>query len=252
MKIAFIGTGTMGRPMLRNLLLKQFSAIAYDVVPAALDAAAALGADRAASPAEAAAAADLVVTMLPSSANVEAVYFGSGGVAEGAKPGSLCVDMSTIDPGVSQSVAARLAGRGLRFLDAPVSGGVGGAEAGTLAIMVGGAPADLDEARPVLAAMGANIIHVGAAGAGEVAKLCNNLIAGVAGLHDRPDGQGYRPRTRRGARRAGADPRGRRGAPALPHGLGARPRPQGLRRRLPVPPAIGRRRAGLMPADGRR
>ena len=87
--------------------------------------------------------------------------------------------MSTIDPGASQRVAARLKERGLRFLDAPVSGGVGGATAGTLAIMVGGDPADLDEARPALAAMGANIIHVGAVGAGEVAKLCNNLVAGT-------------------------------------------------------------------------
>jgi 3-hydroxyisobutyrate dehydrogenase len=88
--------------------------------------------------------------------------------------------MSTIDPGTSQRVAARLNQKGLRFLDAPVSGGVGGASAGTLAIMVGGAAGDLEEARPALAAMGANIIHVGAVGAGEVAKLCNNLISGSA------------------------------------------------------------------------
>jgi 3-hydroxyisobutyrate dehydrogenase len=179
-KIAFIGTGNMGLPMLANLLKKGFSAVAYDVVPDALDRAVAAGAGRAGSLAEAAAAGDIVITILPSSSNVEAAYLGAGGILEHAGTGRLCVDMSTIDPGTSQRVAARLAERGIRFIDAPVSGGVGGATAGTLAIMVGGAPADVAEARPALDAMGANIIHVGAVGAGEVAKLCNNLIAGVA------------------------------------------------------------------------
>src|SRR5262252_8773814 len=118
--------------------------------------------------------------MLPSSANVEAVYLGEGGILEATPAGRLCVDMSTVDPGTSQRVAARLKERGLRFLDAPVSGGVGGAAAGSLAIMVGGDTGDLEEARPALAAMGANIIHVGGIGAGEVAKLCNNLVSGSA------------------------------------------------------------------------
>jgi 3-hydroxyisobutyrate dehydrogenase len=180
MKVGFIGTGTMGQPMLANLVRKGLRAIAYDTAAAALDAAVRLGAERAASAAETAASADLVITMLPSSANVETVYLGAGGILEAAPRGRLCVDMSTIDPGTSQRVAARLRERGLRFLDAPVSGGVGGATAGTLAIMVGGEAADLEEARPVLAAMGTSIIHVGAVGAGEVAKLCNNLIAGSA------------------------------------------------------------------------
>lgn len=180
MRIGFIGTGTMGLPMVANLVKKGFRVAAFDIVPPALDAAVRLGASHAASAAEAAAAGDLVISMLPSSANVEAVYLGDGGIAAAVPAGRLCVDMSTIDPGVSQRVAARLAERGVRFLDAPVSGGVGGAEAGTLAIMVGGAAADLDEARPALAAMGSNIIHVGAVGSGEVAKLCNNLISGTA------------------------------------------------------------------------
>ena len=180
MKIGFIGTGTMGLPMLHNLIKKGFAAVAFDVVPGALDGAVKLGAERTASPAGAAKASDLVVTMLPSAANVEAVYLGAGGVIEGGRTGLLCVDMSTVDPGTSQRVAARLKDRGIRFIDAPVSGGVGRAIEGTLAIMVGGAAADLEEAKPALAAMGANIIHVGAVGAGEVAKLCNNLIAGVA------------------------------------------------------------------------
>jgi 3-hydroxyisobutyrate dehydrogenase len=180
MRIGFIGTGTMGLPMLSNLLKKSFAVVAYDIVPAALDAAVGKGASRAASPAQAAAESDLVITMLPSSPHVEAAYLGAKGVIEGAAKGRLAVDMSTIDPLTSQRVAARLAERGIRFIDAPVSGGVGGAVAGTLAIMVGGAAADLEEARPALAAMGGAIIHVGAVGAGEVAKLCNNLISGSA------------------------------------------------------------------------
>jgi 3-hydroxyisobutyrate dehydrogenase len=180
MKVGFIGTGTMGQPMLANLVKKGFQAIAYDTAPAALDMAVRLGAERAGSAARTAAEGDLVITMLPSSANVEAVYLGEGGILEAAPSGRLCIDMSTIDPGTSQRVAARLKERGIRFLDAPVSGGVGGATAGTLAIMVGGDAGDLEEARPALAAMGTNIIHVGGIGAGEVAKLCNNLISGSA------------------------------------------------------------------------
>ena len=180
MKIGFIGTGTMGQPMVRNLIAKGFGVVAYDAVPAALDAAVKLGASASGSAADAAKQADLVVTMLPSSSHVEAVYLGAGGVLEGAAKGRLCVDMSTIEPAVSRRVAERLRERGVRFIDAPVSGGVVGAEKATLAIMVGGESADLDEAHPALAAMGANIIHVGPVGSGEVAKLCNNLIAGVA------------------------------------------------------------------------
>ncbi|HEX9533975.1 MAG TPA: 3-hydroxyisobutyrate dehydrogenase [Stellaceae bacterium] len=180
MKIGFIGTGTMGQPMLANLVNKGFQVVAWDVVPAALDAAARLGAARAGSIRETAADSNLVITMLPSSANVEAVYLGADGIIDVPMVGRLCVDMSTIDPGTSQRVAARLTERGIRFIDAPVSGGVGGAVAGTLAIMVGGDAGDLEEARPALAAMGANIIHVGGVGAGEVAKLCNNLISGSA------------------------------------------------------------------------
>jgi len=180
MKVGFIGTGTMGQPMLNNLIKKGFGVVAYDIVPAALDAAVKLGATACGSAADAARQADLVVTVLPSSSHVEAVYLGAGGVLEGVGKGRLCVDMSTIEPAVSQRVAERLRERGIRFIDAPVSGGVVGAEKATLAIMVGGEAADLEEARPALAAMGANIIHVGPVGAGEVAKLCNNLIAGVA------------------------------------------------------------------------
>jgi 3-hydroxyisobutyrate dehydrogenase len=182
MKIGFIGTGTMGQPMVANLVKKGFAVVAYDAVPAALAGAVKAGATAAVSSAEAARAGELVITMLPSSSHVEAVYLGAGGVLEGIAGGRLCVDMSTIDPSVSRRVAAALAAKKVRFLDAPVSGGVPRATDGTLAIMIGGDARDLEEARPALAAMGANLIHVGAVGSGEVAKLCNNLIAGVSAV----------------------------------------------------------------------
>ena len=182
MKIGFIGTGTMGGPMLANLVKKGFSVTAYDIVPAALQAAVAAGATASSSAAETARGVDLVVTMLPSSSHVESVYLGKGGVLDGVAAGKLCVDMSTIDPAVSRRVGEALRAKGIRFIDAPVSGGVPKAIDGTLAIMIGGDARDVEEARPALAAMGANIIHVGPIGAGEVAKLCNNLVAGVAAV----------------------------------------------------------------------
>jgi 3-hydroxyisobutyrate dehydrogenase len=125
---------------------------------------------------------EILVTVLPSSPQVESAYLGEGGILEGAKAGLLCADMSTIDPNTSRKVAAALANKGVRFIDAPVSGGTVGAENATLAIMVGGAEADLEAARPILTSMGAAIIHVGTVGAGEAAKLCNNLIAGVSAV----------------------------------------------------------------------
>ena len=182
MKIGFIGTGAMGRPMLANLVKKGHTVSAYDVAEPALDGAVRAGAARAASTAAAARDAELVITMLPSSSHAESAYLGAGGVLESVAHGRLCVDMSTIDPSVSRRIADAVTARGARFLDAPVSGGVPRAEDGTLAIMVGGDARDFEEARPVLAAMGANIIHVGPVGSGEVAKLCNNLIAGVAAV----------------------------------------------------------------------
>jgi 3-hydroxyisobutyrate dehydrogenase len=180
MKVGFIGTGTMGEPMVANLIKHGFSVLAYDVVPAALAGAVKRGATAAASVGDVATSSDLLITMLPSSANVVQVYLGDGGILDSVAQGRLCIDMSTIDPATSRLVGETARRRGVRFMDAPVSGGVPGAVAGTLAIMVGAEAADLDEARPVLAAMGANIIHVGPVGSGEVAKICNNLIAGVA------------------------------------------------------------------------
>ena len=182
MNVGFIGTGTMGLPMLSNLLRRGHRVTAYDCAEAALVAAVERGAARAASAAQAAGAVELLITMLPSSSEVEAAYLGTAGILEGARPGLLCVDMPTIDPKVSRSLAAALAAKAVRFLDAPVSGGSIGAQNATLAIMVGGSIKDLEFARPVLSAMGANIIHVGQVGAGEAAKICNNLITGVAAV----------------------------------------------------------------------
>lgn len=182
MRVGFIGTGTMGQPMVGNLVKKGHLVVAYDIAPAALDAAARLGAARATSAADAAKQADMIVTMLPSSSHVESAYLGAGGILEGVAPGRLCVDMSTIEPTVSRRVAEVVKQRGARFVDAPVSGGVPRAEDGTLAIMVGGDARDVEEARPILTAMGSSVTHVGPVGAGEVAKLCNNLIAGVAAV----------------------------------------------------------------------
>src|SRR2546430_9893062 len=182
MNVGFVGTGTMGAPMLGNLVKKGFGVVAYDVAPAALASAEKRGATRAESAADAARRSDLVITMLPSSSHIETAYLGKNGIAEGLTAGRLCVDMSTVDPAVSRRVAQALAAKGVRFIDAPVSGGVPRAEEGTLAIMVGGEARDVEEARPALTAMGANVIHVGVVGSGEVAKLCNNLIAGVSAV----------------------------------------------------------------------
>jgi len=172
----------MGQPMLANLVKQGHDVVAFDLAEPALAGAVRLGAARAASAAAAAREGELVITVLPSSSHVESAYLGAGGILEGVVAGRLCIDMSTIDPSVSRRVAEAVSRRGVRFLDAPVSGGVPRAQDGTLAIMVGGDARDLEEARPVLAAMGANIIHVGPVGSGEVAKLCNNLIAGVAAV----------------------------------------------------------------------
>jgi 3-hydroxyisobutyrate dehydrogenase len=180
--IGFIGLGNMGLPMVTNLLKAGYPVLAYDVVPSAVEAAVSRGASEAASAADTARRAEVVITMVPNSPEVEAVYLGPGGVLEGARRGrvSVAIDMSTIDPATTRKVGAHLAEAGVAMLDAPVSGGVPGAVAGTLTIMVGGDPAVAAEARPILSAMGKNVVHVGALGSGEVAKICNNLVAGVS------------------------------------------------------------------------
>jgi len=178
-RVGFIGLGTMGRPMASNLLAAGFPLTVHDIDPRAQAALAAQGAATADSPRAVAAASEVVVTMLPSSPHVEAVYGGEEGVLAGLAPGGTCIDMSTIDPLVSRRLAEQAAARGIRFLDAPVSGSSERAWDGTLTIMVGGESAVVEECRPILAAMGRHIIHVGPAGMGEVVKLANNLAAAI-------------------------------------------------------------------------
>jgi 3-hydroxyisobutyrate dehydrogenase len=179
-RIGFVGVGTMGKLMAINLLKRHYQVTAFDLNPAPVEELLEYGAERAGSSAEAAAAGEIVITMLPSSPHVEEAVLGSGGVLDGMRPGTVLIDMSTIDPLVSKRVAAQVTARGFRMLDAPVSGGSVGARDATLTIMVGG-PADLFEAcKPVLEAMGKNVIHCGENGMGEVVKVVNNLIAGVS------------------------------------------------------------------------
>ncbi|HMG51636.1 MAG TPA: NAD(P)-dependent oxidoreductase [Inquilinus sp.] len=181
--VGFIGLGTMGREMAANLLRAGHAVRAYDVVPAAVDALAAQGAVPAASVAEAAEGADIVVTMLPDTPQVEEVVYGSaggpGGLLAAPPRGRLVVDMSTIAPQAVRRMHTDLAAAGIDLLDAPVSGGPQGARAATLTIMAGGARPAFDRALPVLRGMGTTITHVGDSGAGQTVKLCNQLICGI-------------------------------------------------------------------------
>ncbi len=179
-RVGFIGLGVMGAPMARHLLGAGYPLTVHSRSAPPVDALVEEGAARASTPSEVAGASDVVVTMVPDTPDVELVLFGEGGVAEGATSGSLVVDMSTIDPLATREFAGRLGERGVAMLDAPVSGGQVGAEAGTLSIMVGG-PADaFERARPVFEAMGSTIVHVGPSGAGQVAKACNQLVIASA------------------------------------------------------------------------
>lgn len=178
-RIAFIGLGHMGGPMAANLLAAGHDLRVFDLVPAAVEAAVAAGATAAADAAVAAADAEIVISMLPTSRHVEALYLDADGLLARIPAGALVVDCSTIAPASARKVAQAAAARGLSMLDAPVSGGVAGAAAGTLTFIVGGENAALERARPYLQAMGKNIFHMGGAGAGQVAKLCNNMALGV-------------------------------------------------------------------------
>ncbi|HEY7205306.1 MAG TPA: NAD(P)-binding domain-containing protein [Methylomirabilota bacterium] len=177
MRVGFIGLGLMGGPMAGNVLKKGFPLTVCDVVPERVDALVARGATAAATPRDVAAASDVVLTILPASADVEAVVLGPAGVAEGARPGLALVEMSTIDPHVTKRVAAALAARGLRMLDAPVGRPSTFAESAELAFMVGGDAALLEEVRPVLLAMGNTIFHCGGTGMGATMKAVNNLLS---------------------------------------------------------------------------
>jgi 2-hydroxy-3-oxopropionate reductase len=177
--VGFIGLGIMGRPMAANLLKAGFPLVAHNRSHAPVEALAALGARRAHSPAEVAAHSDIVITMLPATADVQTVVAGPGGVLEGARPQAVIVDMSTILPAAARELAAQAAAQGIAFLDAPVSGGEVGAKAATLSIMVGGEAAALERARPVLAALGSRIVYMGGPGAGQVCKVCNQAVIGA-------------------------------------------------------------------------
>ena len=174
--IGFIGLGNMGGPMAANLLKAQHRIEGYDVVAAACAALSEKGGHAVADVAAAAAAGDIVITMLPAGPQVREVYLGPDGILAHARPGALLIDCSTIDVETARAVAAAAAERGLQMLDAPVSGGVIGAEAGTLTFMVGGEAAAFARGEAVLRAMGRTIIHAGPSGAGQTAKICNNMI----------------------------------------------------------------------------
>ncbi len=180
-QIGFIGLGIMGRGMSRNLLKAGYTVRVWNRTPARMDELAADGAVPAATPARLAAASDIVIVCVSDTPDVEAVILGPQGVAEGAKPGVLLIDMSTISPQATRTIAARLAEKGVGMLDAPVSGGSEGAARGTLTIMVGGREEDFARAMPVLQAMGKTITHMGDHGAGQMTKLVNQtLVVGNA------------------------------------------------------------------------
>ncbi len=176
MKVGFVGLGVMGRPMVGHLLAAGFDVAVWARRAEAAAPLAAAGATVCASPAELAARSAVVVSIVTASADVEQLAFGPGGLAEGFAPGAIHVDMSTIAPAMARSLAARHAECGVGWLDAPVSGGEQGAREATLAIMAGGEAEVLERVRPLLAALGRSVVHVGPAGAGQVAKACNQMI----------------------------------------------------------------------------
>jgi 3-hydroxyisobutyrate dehydrogenase len=172
-RIGFVGLGNMGAHMARNLLKAGHEVSVFDLVPAAISSVAASGAKAAASAAEAARGAEYVITMLPAGQHVREAWLGSGGMAAASAPDALLIDCSTIDVATARDVAAK---SGRAFVDAPVSGGMMGAEAGTLTFMVGGTAEHFARAEPILQQMGRNIIHCGESGAGQGVKLCNNMM----------------------------------------------------------------------------
>ena len=174
--VGFVGLGTMGAAMAANAARAGFDVSAWNRTPGRAADLGGLGVRVLDSPAEVAAASEVVITMVSDTPDVEAVLFGENGVADGAKEGTLVVDMSTISPSATRDFAARLAGKSIQMIDAPVSGGSEGAKKGTLSIFVGGETADLERARPVLESLGSTITHVGPIGAGQAVKAVNQVI----------------------------------------------------------------------------
>jgi 3-hydroxyisobutyrate dehydrogenase len=179
MKIGFVGLGNMGAPMALNLLKAGHDLAVFDLSTQAVQQLVDAGAKKADSPKAAASGAAVVITMLPAAAHVRSVLAGNDGVLAGVSPGAAIVDSSTIDPASVKEFAALAQQHGCVLVDAPVSGGTGGAAAGTLTFMVGGSDAAYEQVKPVLAAMGKNIVHCGDTGTGQVAKICNNLVLGI-------------------------------------------------------------------------
>jgi len=179
-RIGFVGLGNMGLPMAQNLIKAGHQVEGVDVTTAATDKLKAAGGAVAETHKIAAARADMVITMLPAGAQVREVYLGPSGIIENANAGTLLIDCSTIDVATARDVAAAAEARGLLMLDAPVSGGVGGATAGTLTFMVGGSERAFERALSILQVMGKTIVHAGGAGNGQAAKICNNMILGVS------------------------------------------------------------------------
>jgi len=178
--IGFIGLGNMGAPMAANLLKAQHKVTGYDVVSGPLSNLELQGGKAAATAAEAAIAGDIVITMLPAGPQVRAVYLGPEGIIAKAKKGALLIDCSTIDVETARLVTEEAKKAGLDMLDAPVSGGVMGAQGGSLTFMVGGTEIAFKKGRPVLANMGRTIVHAGPAGSGQTAKICNNMMLAVS------------------------------------------------------------------------
>lgn len=177
-RVGFIGLGVMGRRMAANLLKAGFPLAVHDVDRSAVEGLVGQGATDAGSIATAG-EADVVVTMLPDTPDVEAVILGAGGLAQAMRPGSVLIDMSSISPAATRRFATTLAKRDISMLDAPVSGGFQGAEGATLSIMVGGDAEVLERCRPVLSAMGKTISHIGESGAGQVCKVCNQVAVAI-------------------------------------------------------------------------
>ncbi len=176
MKVAFIGMGTMGAPMAINILKKGYDLTVYNRTQGKEAAVVKAGAKRAVSPKEAASKASMIIVCVSDTPDVEEVVLGENGVIHGAKSGSMVVDMSTISPNATRKMAKTLERSGIKMIDAPVSGGSEGAENGTLAIMIGGDPANVEKVRPVLETMGKTITHVGPVGAGQLTKAINQII----------------------------------------------------------------------------
>ena len=177
--IGFIGLGVMGKPMARNLIKAGYSLVVHNRSRTSVEELSHEGTQAATGPHEVTERAQIIITMLPDSPDVEQVYSGEGGVLAGARAGQLLIDMSTISPVMARKLAADAALRGLEMLDAPVSGGEAGAIGATLSIMIGGAPAAVERAMPVFEALGKNIVHIGDAGAGQVTKAANQMVVGT-------------------------------------------------------------------------